>query len=141
MNTPILLTGLTLILWGWQAGQIWLGAVLALLAEGSRLVSRRWLFSASDLRRVVMVSNLLLALLLLYAFTQASNQYSGRIAHLLVQWLPLPLYPLLLLQAYGAEDKIDIRSLTLLKRSSEKMSPGAGFMINLAWPYWGICLL
>jgi len=142
MTTPFPLIGVTLLLWGWQTGLSWLGVALALLTEGSRLVSRRWLFSATEFRRVVVLSNLLLALLLVYGLAQAASQHSGRVIHLLVQWLPLALYPLLLVQAYGSEERIAISSLSLLKaRTGAEPVSLHPLLINLAWPYWGICLL
>ncbi len=141
MSTPSLLIGFTLILWGLKVGFPWVGVALAFLLEGSRLVSRRWVFSPADLRRVVILCNILLGLLLLYGFLQISNQH--RVVHLLVQWLPLPLYPLILVQAYGADEQIDIRSLSLfIERYRHDTDSGAPpLTINLAWPYWAICLL
>src|SRR6266511_5960184 len=52
MNTPPLLLGATLLFWGWQAGLLWLGALLAVAVEIPRLVRARWNFAQADLDRI-----------------------------------------------------------------------------------------
>ena len=52
MNTPPLLLAAALLFWGWQAGFLWMGILLAALLESSRRIQARWEFAQTDLDRV-----------------------------------------------------------------------------------------
>ena len=52
MKTPPLLLGAALLFWGWQAGFLAAGAVMAVLLEGSRFVKTRWEVSDEDFSRI-----------------------------------------------------------------------------------------
>jgi hypothetical protein len=73
MKTPPLLLGAGLLFWGWQAGHLVEGALMAGLLEGAQSVKARWDFTDEDFRRIWTFCALLLLGAALYAFTSAGG--------------------------------------------------------------------
>src|SRR3974377_2184542 len=73
MKTPPLLLGAGLLFWGWQAGHLVEGALMAGLLEGAQSVKARWDFTDEDFRRIWTFCALLLFGAALYAFTSTGG--------------------------------------------------------------------
>ena len=73
MKTPPLLLGAGLLFWGWQAGHLVEGALMAGLLEGAQSVKARWDFTDEDFRRIWTFCALLLLGAAIYAFTSAGG--------------------------------------------------------------------
>ena len=142
MNTPPFLLGITLLFWGWQAGFLWLSAAGAVVLEGSRLFTLRWVLSGRDLKRVVYLCNLLLAGGFVYAvFTAGSGGMVDAIMYLL-RALPMAVLPLVIAQAYSTGNKIDINVLMLFSRKTSARKEGKPPKpVDLSYPYFALCLL
>ncbi|OKH35534.1 transglutaminase [[Phormidium ambiguum] IAM M-71] len=137
MNTPPLLIGAALIFWGWQTG-LWLFAIpMAVIIEVARFISWRWEFSAKDVRRVANLCLIILISLFIYLFIQNPSFY---FVYTLLQWLPVVLFPLLILQTYSVDEYIHAESLFLLFKS-EKSKENKQLNININYPYFAICIL
>lgn len=137
MKTLPLLIGAALIFWGWQTG-LWLFAIpMAVVIECSRLVSWRWDFSAKNVRQVANFCLIILISLFIYLFIQNPTFY---FVYTLLQWLPVVLFPLLILQTYSVDEYIHAESLFLLFKG-EKSKENKRLNININYPYFGICVL
>ena len=105
MKTPPLLTGAALVFWGWQSGLLLVSIVMALVFEGAGFIKYRWDLSPTDFNRVSDLCSLLLAGLVIYVY--ASSRTASAIL-LIVQRLPLVVFPLLLAQAFSTSDGVDL---------------------------------
>ncbi len=169
MNTPPLLLGAALLFWGWQAGLLWIGVLLAAVLESSRWVRARWEFAQTDLDRIWNLCVLLFFGAFVVAFvlndganTVASlttnNSPAGRMAAvnksarsviLMLLWLPVTFLPIVVAQAFSQRGQMAWSTFSpWLRRQrkapgknagSETGPPAAG--LNVAWPYFAACLL
>jgi hypothetical protein len=138
MKTPPLLLGTALMFWGWQTGfWIW-AAAMALAFEASRLIRIRWNLADTDFRRISDVCTILLILLLIYVLM---SERSATFIVVVIQWLPVVLFPLVAGQSYSTSDRVDIRTLFLLRRKKQKAKAGKPTVINFTYPYFAICLV
>jgi protein-glutamine gamma-glutamyltransferase len=163
VNTPPLLVGAALLFWGWQTGLVAVGAVLACILEGSRIVNQRWHFSEADFKRFWNLSTFLFFGAFLLAFlsdeglglldsSPRANSPAARAAALnktaksmllLFQWLPLVFFPLAAAQAYGTRSGIKLTTFSWLLRRRAAQHGGvldAG-ELNVSFPYFAICVL
>ena len=139
MKTPPLLLGASLLFWGWQTGLLYLGVVMALALEGSRLVKWRLELSPSDFNRISDLCTVVLLGLFVYHYASLK---SPKAIVVLVQRLPLALLPLLIAQAYSTSVRIDVSALFLIFRRKKAKGDGSHrTSINLSYPYFGICIL
>ena len=98
MKTPPLLTGTALVFWGWHSGLLTVSIVMALVLEAARLIRYRWNLTPSDFNRVSDLCSLLLAGLVIYVY--ATSRSAAAIL-VIVQRLPLVVFPLLVAQAFS----------------------------------------
>ena len=139
MKTPSFILGASLIFWGWQTGLLIPAVIMALVMEGSRFVALRWDFSASDFSRISDLCTVIFLGMLVYAF--ASNRSTPAVL-VVLQWLPMSLFPLVASQRYSTSEKIEISALFFLTR--RKGSGGEkknGKTINLTYPYFAVAIL
>jgi protein-glutamine gamma-glutamyltransferase len=129
MNTPPGLVGAALLFWGWQAGLLLFAVPMALALEGARFVGWRWELSAADARRIADLCRLILIAMGIYLW---ATRGTGHGVLALIAWFPLAVLPLVICQAYGAADRIDLRTFFLILRR-EVGDPGEA--VNLAYPY------
>jgi transglutaminase-like putative cysteine protease len=139
MITPPFLLGVSLLFWGWQTGLLYLGVVMALALEGSRLMKWRLDLSPSDFNRISDLCTVVLLGLFIYYYASFK---SARAIVVLIERLPLALLPLLIAQTYSTSEQIDISALFLIfRRKKAKEDSKQGTSINLSYPYFGICIL
>lgn len=165
MNTPPLLLGATLLFWGWQAGLLWVGAVMAVALESPRLVKARWEVSDEDLSRIWTFCSLLFMVVAVYAFTanegpshfgsffqnpnastsSRAGAASARTAASLFRWLPMTFFLFVAAQAWSSRREIPLTAISLImRRRKRREKPGSSEVahrgINVAYPYFGVCL-
>ncbi len=133
-RTPIGYLGALFLFWGFSAERPVLGALLAVIAEGSNLVTRKWELTRDDFIRISDLSSLImLASLGLIYFTHERWQVMRQF----VIWLPVIHLPLLIAQRYSTADRIVIG--TRLGRRKEK-EPHVHRPFNITWPYAALIL-
>lgn len=139
MKTPPFLMGASLMFWGWQTGHLIIAAVMALILEGSRLFTFRWDFSCSDFNRISDLCTLILMGMLIYLYISVKSIYFILV---LLQWIPMAIFPLLIFQAYGTSEEIDISALFLImRRTQDEARDEFPVAINLSYPYFAACIL
>lgn len=138
LNTPPFLIGAALAFWGWRTGWWWLALPLAAIFEASRLVKARWEFTDKEYSRVFDVCTLLFGGAVVYLRFADNIERAG---FALVQWSPAIFALMVLVQAYGNQEKISYAVfswfLRLRRGKGETIKGG----LNVAWPYFAICLL
>jgi len=127
MNTPRLLVGAVLAFWGWHAGFLWLGVLLAALLESSRWIRARWEFAQTDLDRIWNLCVLLFfgAFVVAFIANDGANTVTGlaennspanrlaavnksaRSVILMLLWLPVTLLPIVVAQAFSQRERMD----------------------------------
>lgn len=139
MNTPPpFLLAASLLFWGWQSHLLGFALPMALLLEGARFSSRRWLLNDKDFNRVADVSALSWVLVAIYLF----NQYAVHGLFLLLNWLPFLFFLLLLVQNYSSVGSIKLSSLFMSLRGKENSyEMPAVQRVNLSYPYIFVCVL
>jgi len=139
MKTPSFILGASLIFWGWQTNLLIPAVVMALVLEGSRLVTVRWDFSASDFNRISDLCTVIFLGMLIYSFASKS---SVPVMLVVLQWLPMTFFLLMASLAYSTSEDIDISALFLLMRrkgsEEQKKNP---ITMNLTYPYFSLCIL
>ncbi len=139
MKTSPILLGASLMFWGWQTGYMILAAVMALVLEGSRLIKLKWDFSQSDFNRISDLCNLIFLGMVAYIFL---SKRSASAILVLLQWVPIALFPLLIFQVYSTSDRIDISAIFLIVRKRRaKRVEKTPIAINLTYPYFAVCIL
>ncbi len=78
MKPPPFLLGAALLFWGWQSGFLIVGAVMAVVLEGARLMKARWEFAEDDFSRVWTFCTLLFLAAGVYAFTDSIHNDQRR---------------------------------------------------------------
>ncbi|HVR36776.1 MAG TPA: transglutaminase domain-containing protein, partial [Methylomirabilota bacterium] len=137
MKTPPLLLGACLLFWGWQTGIPLVGAVMALVLEGSRAMGWRWELGDDDFGRLWKLS---LSLLLGDAVYAMSVSQRTDLDLYLFPWLPIVFFPMVAGQVYSTHDRIPLR--VFFWPLPSWMTPEQRIReINVTYPYFGACLL
>jgi hypothetical protein len=141
MKHPPLLLAAALLFWGWQSQLLVFAVPMLLILEAAPWVKWRWAFADKDFRRVVNFTSVALIITTFYLF----NQYSSHGLMKLVNWFPALFFLLIIVQIYSTDGSIKLGNLLLSLRRYEKKvgkpHPKANLPINLAYPYFIICLL
>lgn len=139
MKAPSFILGVSLIFWGWQTGLLIPAGIMALVLEGSRLITVRWDFSASDFNRISDLCTVIFLGMLAYSFASRS---SVPVMLVVLQWLPMTFFPLMASLAYSTSENIDISALFLLMRRKGSEEQGKNpITMNLTYPYFSLCIL
>ncbi len=133
MKVPALFIGATLLLWGFETGNLLLGCLLAMALESSWLTPKRWdladsdFVGISDFSSVIFLSSVGLILL---------NTEATQFMRNLSLWLPVILIPLILAQLYSKNDTIIIGTRIGRKRAQ----PYAHKPLDFKPVYCAICV-
>ncbi|MCA8967407.1 MAG: hypothetical protein KDC48_21175, partial [Planctomycetes bacterium] len=127
-----------LVLWA-ERSTLWpVALAMALLAELPHWVPWRWQLARRDFDRVADASAIGFVLVAIYAF----DEYSFHGVYRLIEWLPMLLGPLLLVQLYSTEDEIRYTSLFFTMRRAHARGLVSGDRgVDFRRPYLGACLL
>ena len=119
MRAPILLTGICLLIWGWQHEALWIAIPLALLAEISPLIKTRFDITRKELNIIFDMSAIFFAGLLVYGIVSESGSQA---IFLLIFWLPIVLFPMVLVQHYSSQwQQIPLTAISLKARKANKL--------------------
>jgi protein-glutamine gamma-glutamyltransferase len=139
MNLPPFLLGLAVLLWGWHSS-IWIlllfAIPLAVILEARHFVQWRWQVSGDHLRRMVNFCWRMTAVGLLYLLVVQS---SFGLIYVFLQYLPAAFASLVILQAYGILETIQMRDLFprvplfRSKRSKSRQSPAFALSSSDPW--------
>lgn len=134
-RAPILLSGICLLIWGWQHEILWLAIPMALVSEVSPLIKTRFDISRNELNLVFDMCAVFFAGLLVYGLVSASG---SRAIFLLIFWLPIVLFPMLLVQRYSSQwQKIPFTAISLKARKAKQEDKS----IDISFLYIGAILL
>jgi len=133
-RTPSGYLGALFLFWGFSLDRPVLGALLAVIAEGSVLVKRKWELTRDDFIRISDISSVvMLAALGLIYFTHERWQVMRQF----VIWLPVIHLPLLIAQKYSTADRIVIGTRLGLRKGKE---PHVHRPFNITWVYAALIL-
>ena len=126
-----------LLFWGWNAEFVFFSIVMAVILESPRFISLRWEFSDTELNRVWDLCALLFlgAAAFLYSNEEIKNS-----AYVFAQWQPFLFFPMMLVQAYGHQSTISVRTFSWFLRK-QKNGAWAQKRLNVSWLYFAVCLL
>src|SRR3989442_12274309 len=128
MTPPPLLLGAALLFWGWHSGFLVVALPVALLLEMARAVEWRLELSSADFNRVADLCALLIVVSGIYLFSTAGGARGAggpRAITLLVQWMPLLLFPLIASQRYSAAGRAPLTAFFLALRPQAAPDPKA----------------
>ena len=162
MKTPPFLLAVGLLFWGWMTGCIWLALPIGLVLEGSRLIRARFDFSQADLDRIwnlcvmLFVGSAVVTFALNDGFDSmgtvlTSSRPAERMemfnkgaasAVRFLQYMPVTLLPIMLVQAVAAKDRFpwSTFSLWLRRQRRNKSARPEGPGVNLSYPYLAVVL-
>jgi len=135
MKMPPFLIGASLLFWGWQTENLILASGIAIILEGSRIFKSRWEFSPEDFNRVADLCTVVFLGIVIYFIFKKNNR---QIILIVLQWLPLILLPIVLLQVYSTSDKVDIGAFFLTMR--KKKGYRTSILVDILYPYFAISI-
>jgi hypothetical protein len=167
MKTPPLLLGAALLFWGWQAGHLAEGAVMAAVLEGAQWSKARWDFTDEDFRRIWTFCALLLLGAAVYAFTASggptdlrgffqnpnyatehnAGNSSARTIAALIRWLPMIFFLFVAAQAFSSRGGIPLETISVIMRLRWQKARRLGRplpavrSVDISYPYFMLCLL
>jgi len=130
MRPPPLILGAALLFWGWQCGQLWAGASMAILLEFSHLVRGRWDFSDKELNRLWDLCTIFFIATAMY-LRFSEDITSG--AYKFFQWMPLIFFPMAAGFIYSTRDGVPLKAFSWLMR--RKHAQGGDRLIAFGWAY------
>ena len=138
MSIPPLLLAAALALWGWRADLIAAALTMAAVLELAWLIPWRWKLARRDYDRVADATAVAFVLVAIYVFDE--HAFHG--VYRLLEWLPLLLFVLVLVQVYGSEPRIRYTSLFFtMRRAHARGLVGGESGVDFRRPYLGACLL
>ena len=138
MNIPPFLTGASLIFWGIQTGNLWLGVAVGFFFEIGRLLDWKWDLTEKEYCRIWDLCAVLFAGSAVYFYTSESLTSS---AYSFFQWLPITLLPMLAAQWFGPREKIPYRVFAcMLLRRKKELNPER-WQININYIFFTIVLV
>ncbi len=133
MNPPPMLLAAAVLFWGWQSGQWWLAAGVAVLLEAPKILGVRLAFSVSDLNRASNLSTWLLIIVAAYLYFRVG---AAQVIIETIQWLPLVVLPLFAAIAWGGMQSVDLGIISLaMRRRAQNDVRAAQIAVDLAYPY------
>ena len=138
MKLPPFIIAAALLLWAERAAQWPVALPLAAVGELAHWVPWRWKLQRRDFDRVADASAVGLVLVAIYAF----DEYAFHGVYRLLEWLPMLMFPLLLVQVYSTETEIRYTSLFFSMRRAHAKGLVSGQQgVDFRRPYLGGCLL
>jgi len=136
MKTPPLLIAAGLLFWGWQTDKLVFAVPLALALEAARVLPTRFEFSTTEFHRVWNLC--MLGFLGTIIFLYVSLEGLGTI-FVLLQWVPLILFPIAVAQAYSTAGRTPTRAFKIFYDENKDTAPGGGY-IDALYLYFGMCI-
>jgi hypothetical protein len=128
-----------LLFWGWRAELLAWAIPMAVILELSNVIAARWEFTEKELRNVWNLCMLLLVGEVVLLLSNQDLQWGQR-SFKYFQWLPVPVYLIVLAQVFGNRTTIPLSVFsTILRRFPTLMI--ANKSINVTWYYYAICIV
>lgn len=137
MKTPPFLISASLLVWGWQTSWIFLACILIALLESARWVPLRWEFSDADINRVSDLCTIGLAMTVILIFNVDARYFILRT----LQWLPVIIFPLILIQLYSRSESTRVSALLILLRRRTIGYRWHDLSVDLTYPYFCTCII
>ncbi|MCP5424773.1 MAG: transglutaminase domain-containing protein [Gammaproteobacteria bacterium] len=134
MKPPPLLLGAALLLWGWRAETLPLAVGLAVVLELPFRLAWRWRLRDKDINYIVDFCTVVLAAWVVYAI---AIQTSAHAVIVVLQGLPVIVFPLIALQRYGDRDGLPLSALSLRHRRWGRSQR----TVEVGYPYLVACLV
>ncbi len=167
MKPPPILLGAALLFWGWQTDFVLPAMLMALILESPRWTKLRWELVDEDFSRIWVFCTLLFLGAAIYAFTsnegpadfrglfqnpgfltqRNAGAASAKTAAAMVRWLPMIFFFFIAAQAYSSREGVPMETISLILRRRWRKAQKAGLpkppshVVNISYPYFGICLL
>ncbi len=132
------LIGAGVLFWGWLADFLIPSITIATILEGARYVKFRWPFDFADFRRVTVLSDIFILVVIIIVST---NKTVGLRGVLFIQWLPLITAPVIIAQFYSKKERIPLWALFLTFGKTKKNKPKLEPLVDLSYPFLIICVL
>src|SRR5690242_173932 len=100
MKTPPFFLLAALLFWGWRTNLLPWAALMGVLLELPNFIRGRWGFTETELKRIWDIC-MLMVVGEVVILMSAQDLVWGQISFKFFQWLPIPLYLMMLAQAYG----------------------------------------
>ncbi|MFT4562320.1 MAG: transglutaminase-like putative cysteine protease [Gammaproteobacteria bacterium] len=137
LRLPVLWVGLSLVIWGWLSSNLFIGLMLALIAEIGNYSPLKWEFDSKHFYRVADLNSLLFAVIAIYQF----NEHSIYAIYEILALLPVCLFPLLAAERFTTTGAIPLSALFLSLRKRVLIDPAKEEYVGVAGPYVLVCAL
>lgn len=137
MTLPPGLLGAGLLFWGWQTGNLLVGAALAVLVEAPRWTRLRFELQHTDLARIADLSTLVfVGLTVLLAATRGAASAVLDV----IEWLPAVLAPILLAQLMSSGGRVPLSALFRYVRKRKQRDPSTDDpLVDVSGVYLVLC--
>ena len=132
------LIGAGVLFWGWLADFFIPAIIIATILEGARFVKFRWPLDFADFRRVAVISDIFIFLVIIIVSTNKTIALRGV---LFIQWLPLITAPIIIAQFYSKKERIHLWALFLTFGKTKKKKPKLEPLVDLSYPFLILCVL
>ncbi len=99
------LQSLALLLWGYQSDLLLFAIPMALIWEGRFFFNRRWALTTQDFYLLADLTAVCLILMIAFLFL---NRTEYHFIQILMQWLPILLFPLTVTTGYSTNDRLSL---------------------------------
>ena len=158
MKPPPFLLLAALLFWGWQADFLMVGAALGVVLELPRLTKFRWELDDADFNRIWSFCVVLNLALVGYVFTNndagglngmlhgntaATAVHSGVLTtSRFLRWLPMTTFAFVVAQIFNERPSVPLTAISLVLRWRRRRGDQAfaGRYVNIAYPYFIVCL-
>jgi transglutaminase-like putative cysteine protease len=132
---PRYLEGLATLFWGFQSELLWFAIPMAIMLEARYHLNRRWALLKSDFYRVADLTSFGLVAMVLFLFL---NRQDYHFITTLIMWLPILLFPLVVVLAYSTTPRM---SLDVLFYSLRRQREPVQQSWDMDYVFMGSCLL
>ncbi|HTL72775.1 MAG TPA: DUF4129 domain-containing transglutaminase family protein [bacterium] len=157
MKPPPLLILAALLFWGWQSDFLLIGAIMGVMLESARFTRFRWELDDSDFNRIWSFCVLLNVALAGYIFTTNTGGLGGLFQGHATQnaadatalattrlfcWLPMTLFAFVVAQTFNVRPSAPLTAISMVLgwRRRRGDQAFAGYYVNIAYPYFIVCL-
>ena len=136
-TTPFM-SGIALLLWGWECDYLIYAIPMALLLETARLIPWKIKISNNEFNYIADLTSIIFLLVAIYIFIEKS--YHG--IYIILSILPLLLFLLILSQVYSIQGFIKPSTLFIsLRRLESNDIDTRDTGIDLSYPYLFVCII
>jgi len=137
MKAPRFFLGAVVLFWGSQVHTLWIAICLAGMLEYAPMANSKFDFKPSDVNKFVDISTFFLAGTIVIALTIEPQ----KAILILLKWLPLVFFPVIAVQEFSANGKIDIQSFFLVARKKVNLPFYETPEIDVSYIYSLVCII